>query len=432
MATPYRLIDDYDAVVVGGGPGGIGASVASARNGARTLLIEREGCLGGAGTVMMVNPFMPVLTSVGPDGEPRKLANAGIFMEVLERLKARSGKGLQDWGGAEFDDETYKLVLDELLADAGVDVMFHAALFDVETEGGRVTSVLLAHNGGPIRVTGKVFIDATGDALLADRAGAQIEIGDEDGNVMPMTLFFALADVDTANMPSHEQMLTLCAAGGADSPPLENTNFSCLCIAPNGLVYINAIRVGGDTLAPFDISRAEAEGRRRVENFVTWLKANIPAYKNCRLVKTAPHIGIRESRRVIGDYVLTSDDFFNATKFDDAIACSCYPIDVHGQNQGEVNFTHLPPGEHFHIPWRCLTPKGFANLLMASRSISADVLAHSSIRVMPIVMNIGEAAGIAAAMSLPQGDVREVDIQSLQQRIRAAGGVLEPQPLEPS
>ncbi|MFB3893120.1 MAG: FAD-dependent oxidoreductase [Phycisphaerae bacterium] len=421
-------IDKYDVIVAGGGPGGVGAAVAASRGGARTLLVEREGCLGGGGTTMLVNPFMPYTTDCWREKGDEKIVNAGIFMEALKELKARGGTSPDD--DRRFDDEAWKVVLDDLVASAGVTVIFHAALYDAQSASGRVQSIRLAHNSGPITVTGKVFIDATGDALLSAMAGCEVMFGNEDGKVMPMTLNFIVGGVDNARAPSGEQMRKLAAKGDKDTPALINTNFSCLSYFRPGTMHFNAIRIIGNTIDPTDLSNAESEGRRRVQNFVAWLKANVPGYEKCYLVKTGQHIGIRESRRVVGDYMLTGEDFSRCAKFDDGIACSAYPVDIHGQKQGQTRIEHLPPGEYYHIPYRCLTPKGMANLLVASRSVSADVVAHSSLRVMPIVMNIGEAAGYAAAMSLPAGDVRKIDVQKLRAKIRAAGGVLEAKPKE--
>jgi hypothetical protein len=244
-----------------------------------------------------------------------------------------------------------------------------------------------------------------------------------------MTLNFAVAGADLGRLPSIGDLKTLCAAGAADDPPLLNTHLSCFSLMPNGQVHFNAIRIPGDTLDPLAVSRAEMEARRRVQNFVAWLRAKVPAFAACYLVKTGSHIGIRESRRVVGDYVLTAGDFKRCARFDDAIACTSYGIDKHLQQPNQTLHDRLPPGECYQVPYRCLTPKGTTNLLVASRSISADVLVHSSLRIMPPVMNIGEAAGYAAALALPRGDVRKVRIAALQDRIRAGRGLLEPRSL---
>jgi hypothetical protein len=421
-----RLIRGYDVIIVGGGPGGFGAAVAAGRSGARTLLIEREGCLGGGATTMLVHPFMPHWTGGGPENLPRKVTNAGVFRQLCQRLYARGAA--REGGCVNFDDEIMKVVMDEMVAEAGVDVIFHAALFGVQTADGRVKAVALAHNGGPLKVTGKVFIDATGDALLAAEAGCRIMFGDEQGVVMPMTTNFIVGGVDTDRLPNGGELKELMSEGDKDTPALVNTHLSCTSVYRKGYVHFNAIRITGrNTIDPFDLSQAEIDARRRVENFIAWVRAKIPAFANCYLVKTGSHIGVRESRRVVGDYVLTVEDFKRAAKFDDAVACTCYNVDRHGQKPNETFFIRLKPGECYQVPYRCLVPKGKKNLLIASRSISTDVMMHASVRIMPPVMNIGEAAGFAAALSLPKGDVRKIDVKALQQRIIDNGGLLEPE-----
>jgi len=419
-----KRIDGFDVVVIGGGPGGFAAAVAAGRAGAKVLLLEREGCLGGGATTMLVHPFMSHLARPTDDGE-RKVVNAGIFAEVVERLAGRDAADTSS-PCIRFDDETMKLVLDEMATEAGVEVIFHAALYDADVADERVLSARLAHNGGPISASGKVFIDGTGDSVLAYACRCRCEFGDESGNVMPMTLNFMVGGVEVEKLPSAQELRKLAAAGPDDDPPLINTNVSCISSPREGYVHFNVIRTPGNTLDPADLSRCEMEGRRRVANFVAWLKAKVPGCENCHLVKTGAHVGIRESRRVMGDYVLSYDDFRNARKFADGIACCSYDVDIHTAQQGKTRIERMGPGEYYQIPYRCLTPKGVENLLIAGRGVSADVEAHSSLRVMPPVMCIGQAAGTAAAMSLPDGNVRNIDVGQLRQRIRDAGGVLEP------
>ncbi|MCL2639807.1 MAG: FAD-dependent oxidoreductase [Phycisphaerales bacterium] len=420
-----KTIDDYDVIILGGGPGGFGAAVRAGRAGEKTLLIEREGCLGGGGTTMLVNPFMPHTTDCWQKTGEFKVVNAGVYAELLQALTARRATNPND--PRRFDDESLRVVLDEMISAAGVKVIFHATLFDAKTNNGRIESVRLAHNGGPLTVRGKVFIDATGDSLLAALVGCDVMFGDEQGNgegVMPMTTNFLVGGVDLARVPSAQELKARAARGDKDTPALINTNVSCTSYCREGTMHFNAIRITGNMLDPFELSGAEMEGRRRIENFVAWLKANVPGYENCWLIKVGQHIGIRESRRIRGDYLLTGEDILACRKFDDAISCCAYPVDIHGQNAGECRITHLPAGEYYQIPFRCLTPRGTTNLLVASRGISADVVAHGSLRIMPSVMNIGEAAGEAAVISLPAGEVRYIDVQELQKKIVAAGGVL--------
>lgn len=372
---------------------------------------------------MLVNPFMPYTTTVWADG-PHYILNAGVFGEVVAKLLERKACNPNDV--RRFDDEIIKVIYDELVKGAGVDVMFHAALFDAEMDGPRIRAVRLAHNSGPIRVTGRQFIDSTGDGLLAALAGCKIMLGNELGKVMPMTLNFIVGGVDHAQMPTSKEIKAMATVGDKDTPALINTNLSCTSWRRPGELHFNAVRVPGNTLDPMDLSRAEIEGRRRAENYVQWLRARVPGFANAFLMKTGAHIGIRESRRVVGDYILNVDDFKRSAKFDDAIACCAYPSDIHTDEPNATCFLHQPPGEFYQVPYRCLTPKGKTNLLVAARSISVDIPMHGSVRIMPPVMNIGEAAGFAAAMCLPEGDIHKVDVRELQRRIVANGGIIMP------
>ena len=198
-------------------------------------------------------------------------------------------------------------------------------------------------------------------------------------------------------------------------------------VAPNGLVYFNAIRVPGDPLDPVDLSRCEIEGRMRVHNYVAWLRARVPGCAACCLVKTAPHIGVRESRRIVGDRTLDYHEVYECFHFEDGIAGSSYHADIHPQTMGGDPFPlgFLPGGQYYTIPYPCLIPQGLENLLVAGRSISADRVAFSAMRVMPPVMSIGQAAGTAAAMALPDGDVRAINVQTLRQKLRDQGAVVD-------
>jgi hypothetical protein len=432
MKNDPLSIQGYDVIIAGGGPGGVGAAIAAARMGVKTLLIEREGCLGGAATTMLVNPYMADRTKPDPTTNLRRHVNAGVHATMVARLKARNAVYHEEGGGAIFDDEVLKVVLDEMVAEAGVRVLFHAALHSVETDAaGRVRALMLSHNRGPLRVSGSVFIDSTGDGLLASEAGAQVDTGDAEGRVMPMTLFFAVGGVDLQRWPGRFKIRERVKTGPQDTPPLLNPHLSLAVVAPSGLIYFNAVRIPADTLDPFAVSDAEAEGRRRAENYVAWLRGNIEGFEKAWLVKTGTHIGVRESRRIRGEYLLTYDDWKSARTFSDGIACCCYPVDIHGQQFGQTRMEHLPPGSYYQVPYRSLVPLGLQNVLIASRCISADNVAHSSLRVMPVVSNIGEAAGYAAAMSLPSGLVRAVDPVKLRDTIRANGGILEPPDIHP-
>lgn len=376
---------------------------------------------------MLVHPFMPhkVRAPKGQADADQPLVNAGLYREVVDRLLAR-GKAREGFC-VDFDDEYLKIVLEELVTEAGVDIMYHAAVYDVQASEGVVRRIRLAHNGGPVEVEAKVFIDATGDALVAELAGCEIMHGDSQGRVQPTTLNFIVGGVETDRMPGYGAMAQRCAAGGDDEPALINTNYNCHSIPRPGYVHFNAIRVHGDPLDPLDLSRMEIESRRRVENFVAWLGANVEGFESCYLVKTASHVGIRETRRVRGDYVLTYDDWKAGRTFEDGIAACSYSVDIHGQeDQSDESNEPMPAGHYYQIPYRCLTPRGAVNLLIASRAISGDRQANGSYRIMPPVMNIGEAAGFAAAMAAASRDVRAIDVAKLRRTLIDHGAALEP------
>ncbi len=414
-AVSYDALDvavEADVVVVGGGPGGLCAAVAAAEEGASVTLIERYGFLGGMATAGLVNPFM----TWHAGGKP---IIRGLFERIVERLDDYGGWAGPRQGSA-FDDELFKFVADDLCAEAGVKLMLHTMLADVDAADGRVRQIATVSKSGLQAVRGDVYVDGTGDGDLAAWAGAEIEIGrDEDGLCQPMTLCFRMVNVDLDRVPSRADVTELYEAAkerGEIDNPRENVLF--FFTTHENEVHFNTTRVvKHDATNAEDMTDAELEGRRQVRQMVRFLINEVPGFENAWLAEMAPQIGVRESRRVIGDYVLTTEDVLEARKFDDGIARGSYSVDIHNPAGTGTVIRRLPPGEAYDIPYRCLTPKGFDNLLVAARCISSDHGAHSSLRVMPIVMAIGEAAGCAAEMALEDDDVRAVDVDALRQRL---------------
>lgn len=397
--------EKYDVIVVGGGPGGVCAAVGAAKEGAAVLLIERYGFLGGMATAGLVNPFMPYKV------KGRRLTSA-VFNDLLDRLQR---VGALAEGQHIFDDEQMKIVLDQMMADHGVDLLLHSTLTGVEMDGRRIARVQTAGKSGRIDLAGAMFIDSTGDGDLAALAGAPVEIGrSDDGLCQPMTLCFRIGGV--AGAPTVGQLreeltalyLEAKAAGEVDNPREDILIFATL--VPH-IFHFNTTRViqrdGTDTL---DMTAAEIEGRRQAFELFQLFKGRSPRFKDAYLVKMAAQIGVRESRRVMGGYLLDVSEVIEAAKFDDGIARSCYPVDIHSPSGEGTVIRHLPPDEFYEIPYRCLLPKGVDNLLIGSRCISATHEAHSSLRVMPVVAGVGEAAGIAAAWAVREGiSPREID-----------------------
>ena len=410
-----------DVLVAGGGPGGLAAAVSAARNGADTLLIERYGFLGGMATAGLVNPFMTYWA-----GEEQIIG--GVLQEVIDRLTALGayGKGSR----TAFDPEAFKFVADQMCADAGVKVLLHSFLSDVAVSGNAIESIEIAGKSGKTSLTAKVFIDGTGDADLAFMAGARCEKGrDEDGLMQPMTLNFRVCKVDVSRMPPRgeefNKLFDKAKAEGRLDCPRENVLL--FLTTREGEIHFNQTRINrADGTSTEDLTRAEIEGRRQAWQFIVFLRRDVPGFEEAEMLVSGPQVGMRETRRVMGEYVLTADDVLSARKFEeDCIARGSYSIDIHSPTGAGTVIQRLKPGESYDIPYRCLVPTGIDNLLIAGRPISATHEAHSSLRIMPICMAIGQAAGTAAALSIREGVVaRKLDVRLLQKTLRSQGANL--------
>jgi hypothetical protein len=407
-----------EVIVAGGGPGGCCAAIAAARNGARTLLIERYGFLGGMATAGLVNPFMTYFAG-------REQIIKGIFSEMLLKLDEKGALGKNR---PEFDDEILRIVLDEMLIKAGVRVMFHTLVTGARTDRSRITGVEISNKSGNSVIGGKIFIDSTGDGDLSAFSGAPFELGrKKDGEVQPMTLCFRMAGVNMGKLPGKKELdrkYEAARKSGVIRCPRENMLWFCL--PHRGTVHFNTTRVihvnGTDA---DDLAAAEIEGRRQIAEISGFLKKNIPAFKNAYIQKIAAQIGVRETRRITGKYTLTEADVLSARKFNDGIAKGSYSIDIHNPVGKGTVWKSLKYGEWYHIPYRCLVPRKIRNLLVGSRCISATHEAHSSLRIMPVVCAIGEAAGTAAAICARQGSAPgEIDIDILQKTLTDQGACI--------
>ena len=408
----------YQVLVAGGGPGGCAAAVAAGRLGARVLLIERYGFLGGMATAGLVNPFMPYAIEGKPIIE-------GLFGEILEQLSARGG--LHE-NAATFDEEVLKVVLDDMVTAAGCEVLFHAWLADVEVEDARVKAVEVETKSGRLTFEADIFIDGTGDGDLAARAGAPVEYGrTEDGLAQPMTLCFRVGGVATERMPDREEINRLYreaqVRGEIDCP---RDNLLWFPSVHPGFIHFNTTRViKRRAVDAWDVTAAELEGRRQMHQVVAFLRKHVAGFENAYLSHSAAQIGVRESRRIIGDYVLTEDDVLSARKFDDGICRGNYPLDIHNPAGSGTVIKRLPPGTSYEIPYRSLLPRGLVNVLVASRCLSATHEAHGSLRIMPIVIAVGEAAGTAGAICTKEGLApRELEPEALRKQLRRQGANL--------
>ncbi len=424
IRTSVSLHDGYDVIVAGGGPSGCAAAVAAARDGARTLLLEGAGALGGMGTSGLVPAWCPF-------SDKHKIIYRGLAERVFTASKAATphvDPQALDW--VPIDPESLKRIYDDLVTRAGVEVLFHTSVCGVEAAGGRVDTVLAANKGGLSAFRGKVFVDATGDGDLCAWAGAPFEKGDEKGELQPVTHCFLLSNVDEygyARAGWHVQEDTRRMADQKKYPLLTDVHI-CKALQGPGTVGFNAGHQWEvDNTDPASTSRALVEGRRIADEFRRALAEYWPAaFGNAHLAATGALLGVRETRRILGDYLLTIDDFLARRTFPDEIARNSYPVDIHTARNEIADaldykivamgrFEHYGKGESHGIPYRCLTPKGLSNVLVTGRCISTDRNVQASTRVMPVCLVTGEAAGAAAAQAatVATPDIHALDVPAL-------------------
>lgn len=409
-----------EVLVVGGGPGGVAAAIAASRGGAKTLLVERYGFLGGMATVGLVNPFM---VSRFPSGE---LIMSPIFKEIIMRLKSRNAAKEGELFGQphiEFDPELLKIILFDMVGEYKVQLSLHSFATGISAKDGRLTGIEIRTKSGQVKILACVTVDATGDADIAARSGAPYELGrDKDGLMQPATLNFRVGGVNTDKMPGREEINKLFLMARQEGRiKFEREKLLWFETTIPGELQINATRITGiDGTRAEDITCAEREGRDQVDQVFKFLKGEVPGFESSFIAKTATQVGIRETRRIIGDHVLTEDDVLSGRKFEDAIAKCSYPIDIHDpKGKGTIFKTLSKP---YDIPYRCLIPKKVKNLIVAGRPISVTHEAFSSTRVMPTCFAVGEAAGIAAALSAKKKvDLRSLNVKDIQKILTGYG-----------
>ncbi len=421
----------YNLAVVGGGLSGVAAAIGAAREGFSVILIEKSNCLGGAACNALVQPFMPYSTRV--DGKKIHLSQ-GIFKEITEELKKMNdlyGKADKIDTYNFFHEEFLKLILNRVVIEAGVELLFHSYLTDVRMEDGRVKSVTISNKSGNMEVEADYFIDATGDADLTKLCGYSYRVGrDEDGLCQPMTLCFRISNVDeekyNALQPGYINELY---KKHQSEGKIKNIREDVLIFKSSlkNTLHFNSTRIVKlNPVDAFDITRAEIEAREQVMELYLFMRNNIPGFEESELLMTASEIGVRESRMIDGEYLLTGDDLKNCRQFYDRICLGNYDIDIHNPEGSGTSHYFFKGGEYYSIPYRSLIPKGSKNLLVSGRCISVDHYAQASIRIMPIVCCIGEAAGEAIAEALKSAcDVGDVNIEALQKNLRKNGAILE-------
>ncbi len=420
------VVKEADVVVIGGGPGGMSAAVMAAREGARVLLVERYGAMGGMASYGEIHPFMP-------NHLLGKCLDKPVYVEWIHRMQRYCPSDTPPDGEVLAHEhrliskDAAMLAAEDLCLEAGVQLLFHHQLADVLMDGGSVKAAVLLSKSGFSAVQGKMFIDASGDADLCAMAGCPIEIGGPSGHCQPMTLCFKLCDVDRARMPKHAQINALylkAKAEGRVQCPREDvlwfTWFTPEVIHFNTTRVIHKSGTNG-----VELSEAEIEARRQVRQLLEMLRSDVPGFEKARIYSMAHHIGVRESRRVRGLAYLTKEAFIERKKFDDAIARVRYSIDIHNPDGTGTEHMHLPEDQWYEIPYGCIVPQGVSNLLVAGRPISVDHAIHSSMRVMPPACSVGQAAGMAAAMAVREGKrPGDLDGVAVRQRLRERGAAL--------
>lgn len=418
----------YDLCVVGGGFAGFAAAVSAAREGLSVIIVEKGNSLGGAAVNNLVNPFMPYFTTV--DGKKFDLSR-GLFTEVRTKLYERraGATAVTELGEISFLEEDLKYILNETALEAGVDLLFHAYIFGVNKTGERIESVRLATVGGEVSVGADYFVDATGDAQLSFLAGCPTKLGREpDSLCQPMTLCFRVGNADVEKFFASKKRLNEEYAKARETGEITNPRHNVLVFKTpiKNVLHFNTTRVVlKNPTDAVEVTEAEIIARRQVYEIYEFMKKHADGLENSFLMMTAPEIGVRESRMIVGDYTLTEKECKDCVKFEDGIAACNYDIDIHNPEGTGTSHYYFGPGEYYNIPYRCLIPKGAENMLVAGRCISSDHGAQASYRIMPTVTTLGEAAGAAIALAKKSGvTTREVDVKLLQETLKKKGAFL--------
>lgn len=425
----------YNIVVVGGGFSGFAGAVAAARQGKSVLLIERFNCLGGVAAYNLVNPFMPYWTT-DPDTGKRIVLSKGLFGEVIAELEKRNALRKDKMV---FDTEYLKLILLKIAKESGVELLFQTYVSGASVENGEIKSLTVSNVGGSDEISADYFIDATGDANLAFLCGCPFTLGRETDNLcQPMTLCFRIGNVKKRNHGNINKNVDGRAGEPCDISAIDklyrrfkeegkikNPREDVLMFKTvvDGVYHFNTTRVVKlDPTNAFDLTQAEIEAREQMFEIYDFLKENFSEFKDSVILSSGISIGVRESRKIIGEHVLTAEEIINCTVFDDSIAVCNYDIDIHSPDGSGTHHLYFKQGTYYTVPYRSLVPKGVNNLLVTGRCISATHEAQASVRTMPTCCTLGEASGIATSVALDENkSMREVDVQKIQSILRNSG-----------
>ena len=424
------IAGDYDVVVCGGGAAGFISAIAAARSGAKTAIVEQYGFFGGMATIGLVTPLSVFTYN-------REQVIGGIPWEFVERLRKMGGCIVEEpLGNVAFDPELYKLLCQQMMLEAGVEMYMHSYLSGCRVENGRISAVFFENKNGTEAICGDMYVDCTGDGDLAAMAGVPMQT-DEYPPMQPMSTYFILGGVDTDSpmiadamhhnkqgrnchcIPVREKLLAMKESLGI---PEFGGPWFCTTLRP-GEVAVNMTRTMGNAIDNRDFTAAECRLREDVFKVARILRENFEEFRNSYVTTVAVHAGIRESRRIKGVHTITGDEYVNACRYPDSISRGAHPVDVHIGAGAEQSLTFLKQAAY--VPYRALIAEGFPNLLVAGRCISADKTAFASLRVQASCMGTGQAAGVAAARCAKAGvSVQDADTNGLIRELRNLGAII--------
>lgn len=436
--------DGYDVVVAGGGPAGCAAAVTAARLGARVLLVEALGCLGGAGSSGLV-------TNMGPLGHGGQLLLGGFIRELVDTLYERGyftgyvpskREELDLFAWQPFHPEGLKLVLDEFLEKENVEVRFFTKVIDADCDPDTlfVNGVVISNIEGLTLVKAKTYIDCTGDAVLADKCGVEFDTPDAP---MPPTLMATLLGTDwdkiepnliEGQIKDQQKIVDKAVKDGFFTFP--DRHVPGIFLSVGNQASLNAGHIFDmDALNCRSLSDGMVLGRRLVQEYIQFFKTYFSDFKDLELASTAAMMGVRDSRRIKGEYCLCYEDYQNRRKFHDQICLNAQDVDLHVRDCSEEEYArfheeffetyHYGPGEYFGIPYGVMVPKGSQNLWVAGRTVSCDTQVHASIRMMPVCYTLGQAAGTAAVQAIRQDQKAcNLDTEALVKSLRNQGAIL--------